>query len=240
MAHLDAEPPGRQRHRHDAAHRMAEQDRFVLRVADRARQVGGEDAVAVGRRVGRAPVAAQIGGDPAPRPAPLHNRQHPAPHRRIAADAVQHDQHRPSAAAGVEADIDAAARQRRIPARRSGGTGISHARITQPRDRPASKPAPGSGSTSKPTPSRPGVRPGERPPIPFGPATGADSHATRQGGRRRRSGGRCRLRLSSPRKRHAARWGVPRLQTCIIGGLPMNDFTGCSAIVDLANRASRE
>ena len=28
----------------------------------------------------------------------------------------------------------------------------------------------------------------------------------------------------------------PRLPTCIIGGLSMNDFAGYSAIVDLANR----
>ena len=65
-------------------------------------------------------------------------------HRCIAADAVQHDQHRPPAAAGVEADIDAAARQRRIPARRSGGTGISHELLNLGIDRhPNRRPVPG-------------------------------------------------------------------------------------------------
>ena len=58
--------------------------------------------------MGRAPVTAQIGRHPAPRPAALDKRQHPAPHGRIAADAVQHHQHRPPVATGFGVDLDGA------------------------------------------------------------------------------------------------------------------------------------
>ena len=85
---------------------MAEQDNVFVLTAQRVGHVGGETGIAVGRRVGRAAVAAQVGRHPASRPAALDERQHPAPHRRIAADAVQQDQQRPAAAAGFDMDLD--------------------------------------------------------------------------------------------------------------------------------------
>ncbi len=78
LAHVDAEPAARQRHRHHPAHRMTEDDHRLMR-GEQPRDIGGVRPKAVGRGMARAAMATEIGRHPASRPACGDERQQPPP-----------------------------------------------------------------------------------------------------------------------------------------------------------------